>query len=174
MFLRSTCEWLPVQVQYGFLEEGRKLEIRSISNAVSDNRRMCKIYAILNLVGFKNATGLDAHDRATLTFVEKYVKFKQGEIWIDMNTYFKATGFRPTASDRERLQSGIEFSQHLANVLIKDQQTVLLGATPLLPLLRRQDVAPARNPDEFVPLHSFVVASNQQQLSALGYTMQAR
>ena len=119
-----------LQVQYGFLETVNKEELRMVMNAVSTDARMRKIYSELCLVGFPLvAKGLDAVDRATLTFVEKYIKFKQGEVWFDMSCSFRTTGFKPTAPDRERLASGIDFSQYLATMVVKEQQTMFLGAS---------------------------------------------
>jgi hypothetical protein len=117
-----------IQVQYGFLNPERRLQLRSVTNAASIDERMCKIYAVLHLLGFSNIHCLSAQDQATLTFVEKYVKFKQGEVWMDIAHQFHVTGFRPTGADRARLQSGIDFSEHLATVVIKDQKRLLLEA----------------------------------------------
>eukprot|EP00983_Pelagomonas_calceolata_P025573 803311-Pelagomonas_calceolata.AAC.1 len=47
----------------------------------------------------------------------RYVKFKQGEIWVAIASNFEASGIRPTAPDRERLTSGIELSEHLATAV---------------------------------------------------------
>ena len=112
-------------MQYGFLSEERRNELRSVNNAVSTDQRMCKLYAVLHLLGFENISGLSAGDQATLTLVEKYVKFKQGEVWMEMSTRFHVKGFRPTGPDRARLQSGIDFSDHLATIVAKDQRRLL-------------------------------------------------
>jgi hypothetical protein len=99
--------------------------MRSVVNAVTTDQRMCKVYSVLHLLGFGNITGLSAKDQATLTLVEKYVKFKQGEVWMDIGTRFHVKGFKPTDADRGRLQSGIDFSEHLATIVTKDQNRLL-------------------------------------------------
>jgi hypothetical protein len=114
-----------MQVQYGFLDPSRRDELRSVSNAVSTDGRMCKIYAVLHLLGFDKISGISPQDRATLTLVEKYVKFKQGEVWMDINNEFHVKGFRPTGADRARLQSGLDFAEHLANIVTQDQRRLL-------------------------------------------------
>jgi cilia- and flagella-associated protein 69 len=115
-----------VQVQYGFLSEDRRHEMRAVANAVSTDGRMCKIYSVLHLLGFNTLPDkLSLRDQATLTLAEKYVKFKQGEIWMDIATKFHVRGFEPTAPDRARLQSGVEFSEQLATVVVQDQRRLL-------------------------------------------------
>ena len=99
-----------------------------MGNAVSTDGRMCKIYSVLHLLGFANIRNLDARDMATLTLAEKYVKFKQGEVWADIDAKFHTKGFRPTGADRTRLQSGLDFSEHLANLVVQDQRRLLAEA----------------------------------------------
>lgn len=110
---------------YGCLGQKRKHELRAVSNAVDVDARMRKIYSVLHLIGFHEILTLDAMDQATLTLVEKYVKFKQGEIWMDIASKFHTSGFRPTAADRARLTSGIDFSEHLSTIVMKDQTRLL-------------------------------------------------
>jgi cilia- and flagella-associated protein 69 len=59
--------------------------------------------------------------------IERYVKFKQGEVWMEIETKFNTCGFRPTGPDRARLQSGIHFCEHLATIVMKDQTRLLIG-----------------------------------------------
>lgn len=106
---------------YGSLTAQRAQEIRALSNAVSVDSKLRKIYSVLHQVGFDQVDCLDAQDKATLTLVEKYVKFKQGEVWMSIASHFHTTGFRPTAADRARLKSGIDFSEHLSTIVMKDQ-----------------------------------------------------
>lgn len=110
---------------YGCLSKKRQHEIRAVCNAVNIDSRMRKIYSVLHLIGFNTIHSLDATDQATLTLVEKYVKFKQGEIWMDIASKFHTAGFRPTAADRSRLQSGIDFSEHLSTIVMKNQTQLL-------------------------------------------------
>lgn len=116
-----------VQAVYGCLTEDRKQELRDVCNAVSTDQKMRKVYSVLNYLGFDTwGDRVCAHDRATLTLIEKYVKFKQGEVWMEMETKFNTSGFRPTGPDRARLQSGIHFSEHLATIVMKDQMRLLI------------------------------------------------
>lgn len=115
------------QVQLGFVSGARRHELRAVANAVPPAARLGKVYAVLAQLGFASIAGLDARDAATLTLVEKYVKFRQGEVWLDIATAFHARGFEPTAADAERLAGGAEFSERLAAVVVADQRR-LLGA----------------------------------------------
>lgn len=128
-------------MQYGFLYPQRRDELRSVGNAASTDDRMRKIYAVLHLLGFASIEGLDARDMATLTLVEKYVKFKQGEAWADIDARFHAKGFRPTGADRARLQSGLDFSEHLANLVVQDQRRLLAEAAAAEAAAERQAYA---------------------------------
>lgn len=44
---------------------------------------------------------------------------------MDIASKFHTAGFRPTAADRARLQSGIDFSEHLSTIVMKDQTRLL-------------------------------------------------
>jgi cilia- and flagella-associated protein 69 len=114
------------QVQHGFLSEERRKEVRAVTNAVSVDDKMCKIYCVFHLLGFEKISKLDARDQATLTLIEKYCKFKQGEVWMEISSRFHTQGFQATAADRARLQSGVDFSEHLANVVLKEQRRLQL------------------------------------------------
>ena len=46
---------------------------------------------------------------------------------MEIETKFNTCGFRPTGSDRARLQSGIQFSEHLATIVTKDQTRLLIS-----------------------------------------------
>ena len=128
-YTHTSFHWRVVlQVVYGCLTDKRKQELRTLCNAVSTEQKMRKIYSVLNFLGFSSwGEDLCAHDRATLTLIEKYVKFKQGEVWMEIETKFNTCGFRPTGSDRARLQSGIQFSEHLATIVTKDQTRLLIS-----------------------------------------------
>jgi cilia- and flagella-associated protein 69 len=114
-------------VVYGCLSTERRQELRAICNAVNTDQRMQKIYSVMAFLGFDTWKGICAHDQATLTLMEKYVKFKQGEVWMEIEKKFSTGGFRPTGPDRARLQSGIAFSEHLATIVMKEQTRLLIG-----------------------------------------------
>lgn len=61
---------------------------------------------VFKLVGFGNLSYLSLEDQASLCLIEKYIKFRQGEVWHAIKEEFDDAGFRPTAPDRERLASG--------------------------------------------------------------------
>jgi cilia- and flagella-associated protein 69 len=115
-----------LQVQHGFLSEARRTELRSVVNAVSVDEKMCKLYCLFHLLGFEKFKDLDAKDQATLTLIEKYCKFKQGEVWLEISSRFHTQGFEATAPDRARIQSGIDFSEQLATVVLKEQRRLQL------------------------------------------------
>lgn len=56
----------------------------------------------------------------------RYVKFRQGEVWVAIRDEFEASGLRPTRPDRERLASGIELAERLA-IAVRDAQAALLA-----------------------------------------------
>lgn len=61
-----------------------------------------------------------------LDLLRRFVKFKQGEMWARIREELELSGVRPTAPDRERLDSGVELTEHLARTL-RDTQGALLN-----------------------------------------------
>ncbi len=55
----------------------------------------------------------------------RYVKFRQGAEWERIRDSLECEGVRPTAPDRERIESGIEMAQHLGKICRDAQVRVL-------------------------------------------------
>lgn len=125
--LQSRTTWLPSEeVAYGSLSASRRQELEVVSSGVQGDAMLCKIYAVFALVGFDAVRSqLDARDQAVLAFIEQFVKFKQGEVWMDMKEEFGAAGMKPTETDVERLESGIESAQELARRLQEAQEALV-------------------------------------------------
>lgn len=64
------------------------------------NQIMSKLYAVFKLAGFDRFSHLSPKDKATLAFIEKYVKLRQGEVWQDIKQDLHGAGIKPTAADR--------------------------------------------------------------------------
>lgn len=71
-----------------------------MGEAVSGEALLSKLYAVFRVAGFGAFNYIDDPDRATLAVVEKYVKFKQGEVWQTIQDEFQAEGMKPTEPDR--------------------------------------------------------------------------
>jgi hypothetical protein len=69
---------------------------------------------------------LDEDDRATLAFIEAYVKFKQGEFWQDLSAELSSTGLVPIEEDVMRIASGIESAEFLAET-VRANQGLIVG-----------------------------------------------
>lgn len=52
------------------------------------------------VLGFDACPYLDPADHAVLAAVEKYAKFRQGEVWRAIQAQFAESGVKPTAPDR--------------------------------------------------------------------------
>lgn len=76
------------------------LGVQTLLEAVPGEALLCKVYAVFRVCGFDTFTYLDAPDQAVLAVVEKYIKFRQGELWQEIAAEFEASGMRPTAPDR--------------------------------------------------------------------------
>lgn len=61
---------------------------------------LAKIYGIFKLIGFDACPYLDSRDHVVLAAVEKYAKFRQGDVWRSIQADFNTAGIQPTAPDR--------------------------------------------------------------------------
>jgi hypothetical protein len=86
---------------YGSLAADRLSFVRSLSTALGGDELMRRIYSVCAHLGFPNLAYCDEADQATLAFVEQYVKFKQGEVWTEIDRKFRLQGIKPTAADRQ-------------------------------------------------------------------------
>lgn len=67
---------------------------------VSSEAVLARIYGVFKLLGFDRCDYLAPRDQAVLAVVEKYAKFRQGDMWRTIQAEFDASGMRPTAPDR--------------------------------------------------------------------------
>eukprot|EP00741_Cyanophora_paradoxa_P004605 tig00000821_g4469.t1 len=66
-----------------------------------------KIYCIFRRVGFERTEGLEARQRMTLALVERYLEFREGEVWREIRAELDAEGTRPVSPDAARLEAAI-------------------------------------------------------------------
>ena len=100
-----------------------------------------RVYAVLKVLGFEALAGsemsgsgdssgmaeIPCEDKATLQFIQEYVKFKQGEVWLDIADSFDRDGVVLTDFDQKRLESGIAASYLLAEQVQERQREILEG-----------------------------------------------
>lgn len=125
--LDKRTRWVPPEaVAYGNTLPQRRAQLQAVSEACSSDQILSKIYSVLKLCGMaKASSSLPLEDQATLCLIEKFVKFKQGEVWRQIRDELEQEGIRPTAPDRERLASGVELAETLA-VAVRDAQKKIL------------------------------------------------
>ncbi|KAG2499310.1 hypothetical protein HYH03_002888 [Edaphochlamys debaryana] len=125
--LNKRTKWLPPEnVAYGNMSPAKKETLSTLFDNMHSEIVLAKIYGVFKLLGFDACPYLDPKDHAILAFVEKYAKFRQGEVWRAITEEFAATGMKPTAPDRARLESGIDLSEALA-AAVREAQSRLLG-----------------------------------------------
>ncbi|XP_068942292.1 cilia- and flagella-associated protein 69 [Petaurus breviceps papuanus] len=83
---------------------------------VSENIR-AKIYAVLGKLDFENLPGLSAEDFVTLCVIHRYLDFKTGEIWNEINEEIKAERFRPISADKETLETITIASENIGKMV---------------------------------------------------------
>ncbi|XP_043823288.1 cilia- and flagella-associated protein 69 isoform X2 [Dromiciops gliroides] len=83
---------------------------------VSENIR-AKIYAVLGKLDFENLPGLSAEDFVTLCVIHRYLDFKTGEIWNEINEELKAERFRPISADKETLEAITVASENIGKMV---------------------------------------------------------
>ena len=121
-------KWVPAEsIAYGSISPGKKETMTLLLEASTGDSLLAKIYSVFRLLGFDRFPYLSPQDKAQLAVVEKYLKFRQGEVWQEIAAELEASGLRPTAPDRERLASGIELCEHLA-AAVRDAQGSILGS----------------------------------------------
>lgn len=54
------------------------------------------------LTGFEELQGLSAEDQVTLCIIERYMDFKQGEVWSEITEELTQEGVRPVTPDQVR------------------------------------------------------------------------
>ncbi|GLC35790.1 hypothetical protein PLESTB_000494500 [Pleodorina starrii] len=125
--LEKRTRWLPPEnVAYGNMSAAKKEVVTLMMDNLVGEVVLAKIYGIFKILGFDSCSYLEPRDHAVLAAVEKYAKFRQGDVWRGIQTEFDAAGMQPTAPDRLRLESGIELSESLA-VAVREAQGRLLG-----------------------------------------------
>ena len=68
---------------------------------------MCNYYQLIfiyfdHLVGFEDHPTLSTPDQVTLCIIEKYLDFKQGEVWKEITSELEQEGVRPVTPDQVR------------------------------------------------------------------------
>ncbi|XP_071812719.1 cilia- and flagella-associated protein 69-like [Apostichopus japonicus] len=95
---------------------------------ISENMR-AKLYALLYKLGFEELQGLSAEDQVTLCIIERYMDFKQGEVWSEITEELTQEGVRPVTPDQEALAVIGRASQELASLVIDMQEEILESET---------------------------------------------
>ncbi|KAG2443045.1 hypothetical protein HYH02_009460 [Chlamydomonas schloesseri] len=125
--LGKRAKWLPPEnVAYGNMSPAKKETLSIMMDGLPSEIVLAKIYGIFKVLGFDACPYLDPADHAVLAAVEKYAKFRQGEVWRAIQEEFAEGGVKPTAPDRARLESGTEMSESLA-AAVREAQARLLG-----------------------------------------------
>ncbi|XP_001377964.2 cilia- and flagella-associated protein 69 isoform X1 [Monodelphis domestica] len=91
---------------------------------VSENIR-AKIYAVLGKLDFENLPGLSAEDFVTLCVIHRYLDFKIGEIWNEINEEIRVEQFRPVSADKETLEAITEASENIGKMVVALQNEMV-------------------------------------------------
>ncbi|XP_072017652.1 cilia- and flagella-associated protein 69-like isoform X2 [Amphiura filiformis] len=105
---------------------------------VSENMR-AKIYALFCKIGFEDLPGLSAEDHVSLCIIERYLDFKQGEVWKEIHTELEQESVRPVTPDQEALAIIERATEEIASQ-VSDTQTDLLDAKEQQDLLDEQEM----------------------------------
>ncbi|XP_074048951.1 cilia- and flagella-associated protein 69 isoform X2 [Macrotis lagotis] len=91
---------------------------------VSENIR-AKIFAVLGKLDFENLPGLSAEDFVTLCVIHRYLDFKTGEIWNEINEELKVERFRPISADKETLEAITAASENIGKMVVALQNEMI-------------------------------------------------
>jgi hypothetical protein len=91
---------------------------------------MSRVFAVCSLLGFDNLRRCAAHqDALTLSTVERYVDFKEGQVWEDTQAMFAAEGMVPTGPDRQAIATAIAAAHATAGELAESQRAMVAAQT---------------------------------------------
>jgi hypothetical protein len=78
-------EWIPsLDVAYTFQSRSKKAVQSRLNGIVTGDGILAKVYAVFSKLGFDNFPYLPPLDQSTLATVQKFVVFRQGEVWQDI------------------------------------------------------------------------------------------
>ena len=100
---------------------------RALQEAVGAQDMRCKIFAVLQSVGFEAvADDLAMEERMTFATACNYPEFRRGQEWLGVKEELRSDGCNPIAADALLIESKLEQSFDLASAT-KCQQQLLLG-----------------------------------------------
>mmetsp|Transcript_28281 Transcript_28281/g.34349 ORF Transcript_28281/g.34349 Transcript_28281/m.34349 type:complete len:858 (-) Transcript_28281:68-2641(-) len=122
----TRTEWIPsLDTSYSFQSEDKKSLMKSLTEVVTGEKILAKVYSVFTNLGFDSIDYVTDKDKATVETIRQYVKFKQGEVWQDVQVDFDLAQMRPTLPDRERLQAGMDKCEQVAKELASKQQRLI-------------------------------------------------
>ncbi|XP_041665535.1 cilia- and flagella-associated protein 69-like isoform X2 [Cheilinus undulatus] len=84
-----------------------------------------KIYSIFCKLGFQDLPGLSTKHYMTLSIVRRYLDFKVGEVWDEINRELTSDGVRPITPDEEALNTICKIAEDTARRVIEEQNSIL-------------------------------------------------
>ncbi|XP_067907670.1 cilia- and flagella-associated protein 69-like [Heterodontus francisci] len=91
---------------------------------VSENSRV-KIYSIFCKLGFEDLPGLSAFDYVTLAIVHRYLDFKVGNVWNEIEKELKHEAVYPVFLDLECMQIILKHYENLSRQVAHQQTDIL-------------------------------------------------
>ena len=103
---------------------------RALQEAVSAQDMRCKIFAVLQSVGFEQvADDLAREERMTFATAQNYPEFRRGQEWLGVKRELRDDGCNPISADALLIESKLEQSFDLASATKCRQQMLLQAAT---------------------------------------------
>ena len=114
-----------MESMYTLYDAKRKGAMEKMKGLASGEGLLSKIFAIFKLLGFDNFGYLSNRDAATLCFIKEFIRFKQGEVWQDIQERFERQGIAPTEIDQQRIESGVELVKSVADAVAERQAALI-------------------------------------------------
>ncbi|XP_046371006.1 cilia- and flagella-associated protein 69-like [Haliotis rufescens] len=112
-----------MQAELGVIPLPARCPSQSIVD-VYENMR-AKIYSVFCKIGFTDLPGLCVEDHVTLTIIEKYLDFKQGEVWTEIITELETERMRPVTPDLEAIEAISRAVEERAAIVASTQVELL-------------------------------------------------
>uniref|UniRef100_UPI00358EC116 cilia- and flagella-associated protein 69 n=1 Tax=Myxine glutinosa TaxID=7769 RepID=UPI00358EC116 len=90
---------------------------------LAENYRV-KLYVIFSKLGF-DLPNLTAEDRVTIVLITKYLDFKVGEVWCEIEQELALEGLQPVDTDRRALKHVRQAMEREAHRVASEQQMIL-------------------------------------------------
>lgn len=111
---------------YATLSKSRASEEAARTGASRSDGVFSRVFAVCSLLGFDNLRRYcSTADALTLAAVERYVDFKEGEVWEDTKLIFERDGMFPTGPDQQTIDAALDAARASGLALEEERRAMM-------------------------------------------------